>query len=83
MGFSILYRCSGCWKYLSRLTKETDMNRLEVTVRTFLIILVVVLTMQIEEYIGIKNILIIYGISIAGTAISMVLFDLLGIVDNK
>lgn len=59
------------------------MNRLEVTVRTFLIILVVVLTMQIEEYIGIKNILIIYGISIAGTAISMVLFDLLGIVDNK
>ena len=59
------------------------MNRLEVTVRTFLIMLVVVLTMQIEEYIGIKNILIIYGISIAGTAISMVLFDLLGIVDNK
>lgn len=59
------------------------MNRLEVTVRTFLIILVVVLTMQIEDYIGIKNILIIYGVSIAGTAISMVLFDLLGIVDNK
>jgi uncharacterized membrane-anchored protein len=59
------------------------MNRLEVTVRTFLIILVVVLTMQIEEYIGIKNILIIYGISIVGTAISVVLFDLLGIVDNK
>lgn len=59
------------------------MNRLEVIVRTFLIILVVVLTMQIEEYIGIKNILIIYGISIVGTAISMVLFDLLGIVDNK
>lgn len=59
------------------------MNRLEVTVRTFLIILVVVLTMQIEEYIGIKNILIIYGISIVGTVISMVLFDLLGIVDNK
>ena len=59
------------------------MNRLAVTVRTFLIILVAVLTMQIEEYIGIKNILIIYGISIAGTAISMVLFDLLGIVDNK
>ena len=59
------------------------MNRLEVAARTFLIILVVVLTMQIEEYIGIKNILIIYGVSIAGTAISMVLFDLLGIVDNK
>lgn len=59
------------------------MNGLEVTVRTFLIILVVVLTMQIEDYIGIKNILIIYGVSIAGTAISMVLFDLLGMVDNK
>ena len=59
------------------------MDRLEVTVRTFLIILVVVLTMQIEEYIGIKNILIIYGMSIAGTVFSMVLFDLLGIVDNK
>ncbi len=58
------------------------MNRLEVTVRTFLIILVVVLTMQIEEYIGIKNILIIYGISIVGTVASMVLFDLLGIVDK-
>lgn len=59
------------------------MNRLEVTVRTFLIILVVVLTMQIEEYIGIKNILIIYGISIAGTVVSMVIFNLLGIIDNK
>ena len=59
------------------------MNRLEVTVRTFLIILVVVLTMQIEEYIGIKNILIIYGISIVGTVVSMVLFDLLGMIDNK
>ena len=58
------------------------MNRLEVVVRTFLIILVVVLTMQIEEYIGIKNILIIYGISIVGTAIGMVLFDLLGLVDK-
>ena len=58
------------------------MNRLEVTVRTFLIILVVVLTMQIEEYIGIKNILIIYGMSIAGTVFSMVLFDLLGMVDK-
>lgn len=58
------------------------MNRLEVTVRTFLIILVVVLTMQIEEYIGIKNILIIYGMSIAGTVFSMVLFDLLGLVDK-
>lgn len=59
------------------------MNRLEVTVRTFLIILVVVLTMQIEDYIGIKNILIIYGISVVGTMVSMVLFDLLGIVDKK
>lgn len=59
------------------------MNRLEVTVRTFLIILVVVLTMQIEEYIGIKNILIIYGMSIAGTVFSMLIFDLLGLVDNK
>lgn len=58
------------------------MNKLEVTVRTFLIILVVVLTMQIEEYIGIKNILIIYGISIVGTVVSMVLLDLLGIVDK-
>ena len=58
------------------------MNRLEVTVRTFLIILVVVLTMQIEEYISIKNILIIYGMSIAGTVFSMVLFDLLGLVDK-
>lgn len=59
------------------------MNRLEVTVRTFLIILVVVLTMQIEEYIGIKNILIIYGISVVGTVASMVLFDLLGLVDKE
>ena len=58
------------------------MNRLEVTVRTFLIILVVVLTMQIEEYIGIKNITVIYGISIVGTVVSMVLFDLLGLVDK-
>ncbi len=58
------------------------MNRLEVTVRTFLIILVVVLTMQIEEYIGIKNILIIYGMSIAGTVFSMLIFDLLGLVDK-
>lgn len=59
------------------------MDRLEVTVRTFLIILVVVLTMQIEEYIGIKNILIIYGMSIVGTVVSMILFDLLGLVDKK
>ena len=59
------------------------MNRLEVTVRTFLIILVVVLTMQIEEYIGIKNILIIYGLSIAVTAANMVLFNLLGLVDKN
>lgn len=59
------------------------MNRLEGTVRTFLIILVVIFTMQIEEYIGIKNILIIYGISIVGTAINMVLFDLLGMEDKN
>ena len=58
------------------------MDRLEVTVRTFLIILVVVLTMRIEEYIGIKNITVIYGISIVGTVVSMVLFDLLGLVDK-
>lgn len=58
------------------------MDRLEVTVRIFLIILVVVLTMQIEEYIGIKNILIIYGMSIAGTVFSMLIFDLLGLVDK-
>ena len=58
------------------------MNRLEVTVRTFLIILVVVLTIRIEEYIGIKNITVIYGISIVGTVVSMVLFDLLGLVDK-
>lgn len=58
------------------------MNRLEVTVRTFLIILVVVLTMRIEDYIGIKNILIIYGLSTVGTAASMLIFDLLGLVDK-
>lgn len=58
------------------------MDRLEVTVRTFLIILVVVLTMQIEEYIGIKNIFIIYGLSTVGTAASMLIFDLLGLVDK-
>ena len=49
------------------------MNRIEVAVRTFLIILVVVLTMQIEEYIGIKNIMVIYGLSVVVTAANMVL----------
>lgn len=59
------------------------MDILEVTVRTFLIILVVVLTMQIEEYIGIKSILLIYGVSIVGTAVSMLLFNILGLVGRK
>ena len=58
------------------------MNRIEVAVRTFLIILVVVLTMQIEEYIGIKNIMVIYGLSVVVTAANMVLFYLLGLVNK-
>lgn len=58
------------------------MDRLEVTVRTFLIILVVVLTMQIEDYIGIKNIFIIYGLSVVAAVATMVLFDLLGLLDK-
>lgn len=58
------------------------MKSLELTLRTFLIILVVVLTLQIKPFVPIEKILVIYIISIVVALINMVLFKMLGLINK-
>lgn len=54
------------------------MNYINLTLRTFLIILATILTLQYSRLVPLKTILIIFVISIVATGINMLIFKLLG-----
>ena len=58
------------------------MKNFELTLRTFLIILVTVLALQYAQQVSIKSILIIYAICIVGTTLNMILFKALGLLEK-
>ena len=57
------------------------MKYFELTLRTFLIILATILTLQYAKFVPLKTILIIFAISIVATIINMVLIKLLGLTE--
>ena len=57
------------------------MKYFKLTLRTFLIILATILTLQYAKFVPLKTILIIFAISIVATIINMVLIKLLGLTE--
>ena len=57
------------------------MKYFKLTLRTFLIILATILTLQYAKFVPLKTILIIFAISIVSTIINMVIFKLLGLTE--
>ena len=57
------------------------MKYFKLTLRTFLIILAAIITLQYVRFIPLKTILIIFAISSIITIINMVLFKLLGLTE--
>lgn len=57
------------------------MKYFKLTLRTFLIILAAIITIQYVRFIPLKTILIIFAISSIITIINMVLFKLLGLTE--
>lgn len=58
------------------------MKSFELTLRTFLIILLVALTLQYAEVVLIINILIMYGLAVLTTVMNMFLFLILGLTEK-
>lgn len=59
------------------------MKYFKLTLRTFLIILAAIITLQYIRFIPLKTILIIFAISSIITIINMVLFKLLGLTEEE
>ena len=58
------------------------MKYFELTLRTFLILLVIVFTLQHAQQVPIKHIIILYVMCAVVTVINMVLFKLLGLTEG-
>ena len=59
------------------------MKYFKLTLRTFLIILAAIITLQYVRLVPLKTILIIFAISSIITIINMVLFKLLGLTEEE
>ena len=59
------------------------MKYFKLTLRTFLIILATILTLQYAKFVPLKTILIIFAISSIITIINMALFKLLGLTEAE
>ena len=59
------------------------MKYFKLTLRTFLIILATIITLQYAKFVPLKTILIIFAISIVATIINMVIFKLLGLTEEE
>ena len=59
------------------------MKNFELTLRTFLLILVVILTLQHAQTLPITQILIMYGLAVLATVVNMFLFSILGLTEKQ
>lgn len=59
------------------------MKNFELTLRTFLILLVTVFTLQHAQQVPISNIILIYAMCAVVTIINMIIFKLFGLTEKK
>ena len=58
------------------------MQYFNLTLRTFLVILATILTLQHVRYVPLETILIIFSISVVATIINVVIYKLLGLMEE-
>ena len=58
------------------------MQYFNLTLRTFLIILAVIITLQHARFVPLETILIIFSISVVATITNMIIFKLLGLMEE-